>query len=79
MKLYNFISLSMDEQAEAASQGVFLCEREAKPYIIFLFNVDNFYVEVFFDELQNKITRVKPFKSIRALDPYLEAVTIGKI
>lgn len=69
----------MDEQAEAASKGEYLGEREAKPYVIFLFNVDNYFVEVFFNELQNKITRVKPFKSINSLEPYLQTLTIEKL
>lgn len=78
MKLSNFIKLAVDDQAEAASKGVFLGEREAKPYVIFLFNLDNFFVEVFFNELQNRITRVKPFKSVRNLDPYLDSLNIEK-
>lgn len=78
MKLSNFIKLTVDDQAEAASKGVFLGEREAKPYIVFLFNLDNFFVEVFFNELQNRITRVKPFKSVRNLDPYLDTLNIEK-
>jgi hypothetical protein len=79
MKLSDFVKLSTDEQSEAASKGTFLGEREVKPYVIFLFTIDNFFAEVFFDEVQNRITRVKPFKSIRGLDPYLDAVNIEKL
>ncbi|MBC7915101.1 MAG: hypothetical protein H7Y07_13370 [Pyrinomonadaceae bacterium] len=79
MKLSDFVKLSTDEQAEAASKGVYLGERDIKPYVIFLFTIDNFFAEVFFDEVRNRITRVKPFKSIHALDPYLEAVDIEKL
>lgn len=79
MKLNDFFRLSIDEQVETVSQGDFLGEREAKPYVIFLFNIDNFYAEVFYDEIKNKITRVKPFKTVRILEPYLESVDIEKL
>lgn len=79
MKLNDFFRLSIDEQVETVSQGDFLGEREAKPYVIFLFNIDNFYAEVFYDEIKHKITRVKPFKTIRILEPYLENVDIDKM
>lgn len=79
IKLNDFFKLSIDEQVETASQGEFLGEREAKPYIIFLFNIGNFYAEVFYDELKHKITRVKPFKTVRILEPYLEKVDIEKM
>jgi hypothetical protein len=79
MKVNDFFKLSIDQQVETASQGNYLGEREAKPYLIFLFNIGNFYAEVFYDQLKNKITRVKPFKAIRTLEPYLEKVTIEQL
>ncbi|MBC8054634.1 MAG: hypothetical protein H7Y13_16365 [Sphingobacteriaceae bacterium] len=79
MKLNDFFKLSVDEQVETVSKGDFLGEREAKPYLIFLFNIENFYAEIFYDELKNKITRVKPFKAVRILEPYLEKVNIEKL
>ena len=79
MKLNEFFKLSIDEQVETASQGDYLGEREAKPYFIFLFNIGNFYAEVFYDEMKNKITRVKPFKTVRILEPYLEKVDIEQL
>jgi hypothetical protein len=79
MKLNDFFKLSIDEQVETASKGDFLGEREAKPYLIFLFNVGNFYAEVFYDELKNKIIRVKPFKAVRILEPYLDQVDIEQL
>jgi hypothetical protein len=79
MKLNDFFKLSVDEQVETASKGDFLGEREAKPYLIFLFNIGNFYAEVFYDEIRNKITRVKPFKAVRPLEPYLEKVDIEQL
>jgi hypothetical protein len=79
MKLNDFFKLSLDKQVETASKGDFLGERESKPYLIFLFNVGNFYAEVFYDELRNKIVRVKPFKAIRVLEPYLDQLDIEQL
>ncbi len=79
MKLNDFFKLSIDEQVETAAKGDFLGEREARPYLIFLFNVGNFYTEVFYDEIKNKIIRVKPFKAVRVLEPYLDQVNIEQL
>jgi len=79
IKLNDFFKLSLNEQIETASQGDFLGEREAKPYVIFLFNIGNFYAEIFYDEERSKITRVKPFKTVRVLDPYLEKLLLEKL
>lgn len=79
MKLNDFFKLNITEQVETASKGNFLGEREARPYVIFLFNIGNFYAEVFYDEVNHKITRVKPFKAVRILEPYLEQVTIDQL
>lgn len=74
--LNNFFKLNLNEQVETASRGDFLGEREAKPYVIFLFNIGNFYAEIYYDENRNKITRVKPFKTVRILEPYLEQLVL---
>lgn len=79
MKLNEFFKLSIDEQVETVSKGDFLGEREAKPYLIFLFNIGNFYAEVFYDEIKNKITRVKPFKAVRSLEPYLDSLKLEQL
>jgi hypothetical protein len=79
MKLNDFFKLSLDEQIETASHGDYLGEREVQPYVIFLFNIGNFYAEVFYDEIKNRITRVKPFKAVRTLEPYLDQVDIEQL
>lgn len=79
MKLNDFFKLPIHEQVETASKGNLIGEREVRPYLIFLFNVGNFYAEVFYDEVNNKITRVKPFKTVKVLEPYLEQVDIERL
>ncbi len=80
MHLYNFIALDEQEQAEAIWSGVFIADREDEEHRIPLYQIDSFYVEVYYHKELNVIRRFRPFSSIEELQPYLDKIDIiGKL
>jgi hypothetical protein len=49
MTLYQFNALNEIEQAEAVWDGVFVGDREDEEHRILLYQIDSFYVEVYYD------------------------------
>ncbi len=80
MTLYDFIALDEQEQAEAVWNGVFIADREDQEHRILLYQIDSFYVEVYYHKEYNVIRRFRPFSSTDQLQPYLEQINIiGKL
>jgi len=59
--------------------GVFLMKRRARNTYAYLFQVDNFYVEVFFNENTGNILQIKPFDNTTQLEPYLALIDISEL
>jgi len=70
MSLYEFSALSQNEQAEATWNGEFFMTREDHQHVILLYKVHSFYVEVFYNNMTNKIVRFNPFNSKKRLNLY---------
>jgi hypothetical protein len=67
MNLYQFQLLSRLAQAAViCNRGVYLSTRESSEYTIDLYQVDNFYVEVFFSHTDNEVI-INSFYSMYAL------------
>ncbi|MDQ3842825.1 MAG: hypothetical protein M3342_02250 [Bacteroidota bacterium] len=80
MTLYDFIALDEQEQAEAVWNGVFIADREDQEHRILLYQIDSFYIEVYYHKEYNVIRRFRPFSSTDQLQPYLEQINIiGKL
>ena len=62
-----------------ASRGVFLSKREDGVFSIFLFQMVNFYVEMFYDNEEEEIGYIRAFQSVNELNPYLEQIDISEI
>jgi hypothetical protein len=71
MTLYEFRSLTEEQQAEAVWNGVFLDLRAYLGLNILLYAIDEFYVEVYYSPSLNKIEGLRPFRSTKPLEPYL--------
>jgi hypothetical protein len=67
----NFNVLTETEKAEAVWQGSFLADREENGITVQLYAVDNFYVELFYDPIANKILSFRSFTTKHLLTPYL--------
>jgi len=68
MTLYQFIQLDEAEQADAIWDGSFIADREDKEHKILLYQIDGFYVEVFYHKKYNIVRKYMPFSST---DSYL--------
>jgi hypothetical protein len=79
MTLYEFNLLSENDQAEVVWSGSHIGERTENEYEILLYQVDGFYVEVFYHKEQNQIVRFRSFSSLNQLNPYLEQIDLKRI
>ena len=77
MTLYQYKALQEGEQATVLwDKGVFLGERSYEEHRILLYQIDGFYVEVFYHQEQNKLVRLRSFRIVDQLRPYLERMDI---
>jgi hypothetical protein len=76
MTLYQFNMLDKTEQAEAVWNGVHIDNRQDDQHNILLYEVDGFYVEVFYHRTYNVIVKFRSFSSTTQLAPYLEKIDI---
>ena len=56
--------------------GIYLVNRRESHFVINLFHVDKFYVEVWFNPEEVCINKIGSFKSERCLEPYLDEIDI---
>lgn len=67
----DFNALTETQKADAVWQGSFLADREENGLAVQLYAVGNFYVELFYDPLANKILSFRSFTTKNLLTPYL--------
>jgi hypothetical protein len=80
MKLTDFNLLDEVKQAEVLlNYGVLVAERVYKSFTIFLYQVNKFYVEVYYHNSFSMIQGFRGFESIHSLDPYLEEIDISPL
>ncbi len=65
-----------DQQNELLKNGIFLAERQDGPFRIMLYQLNGFYVEVYFFNLYNKVAFFQTFEDTEALQPYLEQINV---
>lgn len=75
--LYQFNAMDEMEQIEALwEHGVHITERQDGEYRLILYQIDSFYVEVWYHMEDNDIRRFRSFSSITQLEPYLKNIEI---
>ena len=80
MILNLFNTLPKKEQQELIlAEGTFLAERADGPFRIMLYQLEDFYVEVHFFNLYNKVAFFSAFDSMEALEPYLETIDVSGV
>lgn len=57
-------------------QGIQLTTRRERNYMVGLYQLGRFYVEVYYDRKEKDITEVRAFENMATLEPYLEAINI---
>ena len=77
MTLQHFNSLNEHIQyRNLLLNGVCLTDRDVDDICVLLFQLDQFYVEVFFDKHSDEILRSRSFENIDELQPYLEKINV---
>ncbi len=77
MILYHFNSLDEKMQAEAIwEHGVHIADRIEGAFKLILYQIESFYVEVWYNPAENSILKFRSFSSTTPLEPYLEKIDI---
>ena len=80
MTLAQFNKLKIEEQQKAVLiNGIFLGERKDPPLRMMLYDMEKFYVEVFFLSRYNKVAWFNGFQSTKKLEPYLQKIDVSSI
>lgn len=80
MTIYKFNKLSYTEQISTVEQvGAYIANRSEKGVSIHLFQLDAFYIELYYDENNYELVAMKSFTSTNKLRPYLEKIDLQKL
>lgn len=80
MKLSDFIALNHeDKKGILLHEGVLVAKRRTEDCILFLFHLENFYVESMYHVNTKALAEVRAFISDELLQPYLESISLGGI
>lgn len=80
MKLSTFILLSEKEkQHTLMHEGILVAKRNNTENLIFLFQLEGFYVEVYGNINNKKVEEFRTFSGTEQLHPYLESINIAHL
>lgn len=78
MGLYEFIALDTNTKATTVwNHATFLMSRTSVSGKVNLYSLEDFYVEVYYNQELNCIEDIRSFKSVSCLDAYLEIIELG--
>lgn len=77
MKLSDFILLHSDKKKLAVlHEGILVAKRKDKASFVFLFQLNDFYVEMRCSLEDKAVKEYRLFNTTAQLNPYLEAITL---
>jgi hypothetical protein len=80
MDLYEFIQLPEKDKATTTwYYATYLMSRVFEGLTISLYQLDDFFIEVYCDPELNYIQKISAFKSIECLDPYLDLIDLNRL
>src|SRR5687767_13482765 len=80
MNLYRFLKLDETQQTEILwYNGVQIGRRKDEEHTILLYQVESFYVEVFYNRKEKIIKKYRCFEQVEQLAPYLEQIDIAPV
>jgi hypothetical protein len=80
MNLSNFILLRDEEKKMfLLHDGILVAKRTNYECIVFLFQVNTFYVEAFCNLENKNVQEYRAFESTNALNPYLESIPLDDL
>ena len=75
-----FKAFSEDSQSNIIHQrGVLVSTRTTEEYKVLLYQIDGFYVELFYNRIDNSIDKLRSFRSTIPLHPYLNQIDITAV
>jgi hypothetical protein len=80
MKLSEFILLNEDQKKGALlHEGVLIGKRNSNDCLVFLFQIQGYYVESFCNIHSKSVEEFRAFSGIDSLYPYLEAIRLDDL
>jgi hypothetical protein len=80
MKLSDFILLDEGKKKMVVlHEGILIGKRNKFDYLVFLFQMDNYYVETYCNLKNKAIEEYRVFDNTKLLKPYLEAISIDDL
>ena len=80
MRLSEFILLGIDEKKSAVlHQGVLIGKRLQAGDMVFLFQLENYYVETFCNAATKAIEEYRVFDTTLPLHPYLDSISLQSL
>lgn len=80
MRLSEFILLSEEEKKFVVlHHGILVAKRSISPYLVFLFQMDGYYVESYCNVETKGIEEYRVFQHPALLTPYLEEIVIDDL
>lgn len=80
MTVHEYNNLSQAEQFEVLyNYGTHISDRADNDYCIILFQLDNFYIELYFHILQNALKKIRSFSNVDFIKPYLEQIDLSEL
>lgn len=80
MRLSDFIMLNEEEKKSAVlHEGVLIAKRAIPNYMVFLFQIDSYYVEAFCNQSNKSVEAYRAFRNTLPLQPYLEEIPINDL
>jgi hypothetical protein len=77
MKLSDFILLNEDQKkGTLLHEGVLIGKRSLEDSMIFLFQLDNYYVESYCNRQSKAIEEFRAFTTLEPLFPYIEQISL---
>ncbi len=77
MNLFDFQLLPYHEKIDTLyEQGVYLGKRKMDDLTVLLYQLDGYYIEIFYKKHRCYVTKVNVFSSTSLLDPYLDQIAV---
>lgn len=75
--LYDFQAMSFEERLASVYEATFIGDRSEGSLFVQFYNMGTFYAELYYSTENNEVVRVRGFKSIKQLDPYLNVIKLN--
>ena len=80
MDIYEFNHLVLDQQKKLVWQdGIFLTNRKVQNLGLSLYRLFDFYAEVHLNNGTSEIEKIRTFKSVEPLMPYLDEIDLNQL